>query len=231
VVSRAPAAEPIDNARCEALAALAVKGDAAAARALIELLWPHWVRLAQARPSLRRSSSPEDAAHEVATRLAEKLGRPGSRELALYPLWKERNAGKSFEDWVRICTANVARDLARSQLGPAPAAPEPPASDGPPGVSPLPGGISMKRLLNELARSLPLDDVGVRPPVTAAQTARQLLEFARAHLPEPQLRALSLWLEGEDFGEIAAALSLPGALAAQRTVRAALAVLRRRFAG
>jgi hypothetical protein len=221
VVIRAPAAEPIDNARCEALAALAVKGDAAAARALIELLWPHWVRLAQARPSLRRSSSPEDAAHEVATRLAEKLGRPGSRE----------RAGKSFEDWVRICTANVARDLARSQLGPAPAAPEPPAPDGPPRVSPLPGGISMKRLLNELARSLPLDDVGVRPPVTAAQTARQLLEFARAHLPEPQLRALSLWLEGEDFGEIAAALSLPGALAAQRTVRAALAVLRRRFAG
>jgi hypothetical protein len=66
--------------------------------------------------------------------------------------------------------------------------------------------------------------------MTAAQTARQLLEFAREHLPEDQLGALMMWLEGATFEEIAEELGLGEPEAARKTQRAAVAALRRHFA-
>ena len=69
----------------------------------------------------------------------------------------------------------------------------------------------------------------MRPPVTAAQTAQQLLVFAQERLPEIQRRALAAWIEGADFDEIARDLALSSAKAAERAVRAATAVLRRHF--
>jgi hypothetical protein len=93
----------------------------------------------------------------------------------------------------------------------------------------VPGEPLAKRLLNELAKQLPLDDVGVRPPVTDAQTARQLLEFAQRELPPDQRTALLEWLQGASFEMIAETSALPGPEDAKRLVRAAVAVLRRQF--
>jgi hypothetical protein len=87
---------------------------------------------------------------------------------------------------------------------------------------------SAKRLLNDLAQSLPLE-LGARPPMTDAQTARQLLEFARTRLPTKQLVALEGWLQGASYEALSEQLSLAGADEAKRLIRAAVAVIRRQF--
>lgn len=71
----------------------------------------------------------------------------------------------------------------------------------------------------------------MRPPMTAAQTARELIEFARAHLRADQFTGLTRWMDGADLGEIAAELALPDPDEARKLVRSAVAVLRREFAG
>lgn len=161
--------------------------------------------------SLARS---HDHVHEVLTRLVEKLARPEGGGLHLYAPWRERHPEKTFGDWIRIVVKNQIRDYVREQLGPPRG-----ADDGP----------SLKRLLNEFASSPVLEELGVRPPVTAAQTARELLEFARRKLPAEQTRVLGLWLEGASFEEAGGELGLEAA-AAQRLLRAAVATLRREFA-
>ena len=88
-----------------------------------------------------------------------------------------------------------------------------------------------KRLLNDFAKSLPLDDMGKRPPITDAQTARQLLEFARERLPGDQLAALESWLQGASYEAIASSRGLDDTASAKKLVRAAVAVLRRHFGG
>jgi hypothetical protein len=120
-------------------------------------------------------------------------------------------------DWIRIVTANAVRDHLREKLGDSRA------------EAPEPGIPSVKRLINEFAVSTGIENIGVRPPFTAEQTARELLDYARAALPAEQFAALRLWLEGADFDEIEASLGLKEPGAGKKLVRAAVAVLRRRF--
>jgi RNA polymerase sigma factor (sigma-70 family) len=210
---------PVDFARCEELADRASRGDDGAWKELVERLWPHvraLVRDSRAMSARRRS---EDEVRDVVTRLFHKLGASNGRGLRLHFSWRERHPDKTFEDWLRIATKNALRDHLRERLGSRRSA----AGD-------TPDEPSVKRLLNELATWTGLDDVGVRPPITNAQTARQLLEFARDRLPPDQHRALTAWLTGDSFEEIGA--SLGGATEdARRLVRAAIATLRRHFAG
>jgi DNA-directed RNA polymerase specialized sigma24 family protein len=206
----------LDVARCEALADRAAGGDASAWSALAERLWPAlhaFVRTSRSLGALRRS---EDDVQDVATKLLERLGGREGRSLQLHRAWRARHPDKTFADWLRIAAANVARDHVRAKRGGRPAA------DGLP---------SVKRLLNEFASSPALESLGARPPITAAQTARQLLDFARTHLPKPQLAALEAWLEGAGFPDIQRDLGLRTPDEASKLVRAATAVLRRRFVG
>jgi DNA-directed RNA polymerase specialized sigma24 family protein len=83
--------------------------------------------------------------------------------------------------------------------------------------------------LNEFASSPALEDLGVRPPLTAAQTARELIEFARSRLPAEQLALLEAWLEGASFDDMAREHGTT-ADEARKLVRAAVATLRRHFA-
>jgi DNA-directed RNA polymerase specialized sigma24 family protein len=115
---------------------------------------------------------------------------------------------------MRIVTKNVIRDYAREQLGSRNV-----ASDG----------LSSKRLLNEFAYSPALEELGIRPPLTAAQTARELLEFARSRLPPEQLDVLHRWLEGASFEDIAEELGHTPEVVRKLT-RSAVATLRRHFA-
>jgi len=169
------------------------------------------VRTNRSMGALARS---DEHVHNVIGTLVEKLGRPDGRALLRYVEWQKAHGDRTFEDWIKIVTKNAIRDYVRRQIG------RPPTSDE---------AITPTGLLNELAASPLVESLGVRPPITAAQTARELLEFANANLPAEQVAALRLWLDGADDDEIARAEKIsPGE--ARKRLRAGVAVLRRRFA-
>src|SRR5262249_54737735 len=70
---------------------------------------------------------------------------------------------------------------------------------------------------------------GGRPPMTNRVTARQILRYAAGVLSDAQHRALELWAGQASLEDIAGALSLDGAPAAERLVRAAVERLRRHY--
>lgn len=210
--------EDVDWSRCEALAARLADGDATARKEFLEVLWPVWLGLVRASRAMRPLAGSDDAAYDIVTKLVEKLGRADGRGLQLYRAWRERHPDKGFEDWMRIVVANAVRDHLREQLG---ATRSPSAPDQP----------SVKRLLNEFASSALIEELGIRPPITAAQTARQLLDYARLHLPPDQWAALTAWIDGASFAEIEEQLGVREVDGGRKLVRAAIAVLRRHFAG
>jgi DNA-directed RNA polymerase specialized sigma24 family protein len=151
----------------------------------------------------------------VATRVLEKLSADDFRRLSHFPAWSEARPGKTFSDWLRIINANVVRDYRRSALGE---------------MSEIESrSRGRKSILNEFAEHLP-QEMASRPPVTLLQTARQLLEYAETRLPAEQYGALKAWLEGASFEEMAEEASV-GVEVARKTLRAALASLRRHYAG
>ena len=166
---------------------------------------------------MRVYSSSDDHVRNVVLSVMERLGAKNRRGVKNYPPWQARYPAKTFADWLRIVSKNTARDYLRTQLGVVPQA----RTDE--------GEIHGKRLLNEFAVALP-EELGARPPMTTAQTARQLLEFASERLPGDQVLALKKWLDGVDFAEIAEQLNFEDSLEAQKMVRAAVASLRRAFA-
>jgi uncharacterized protein (DUF2267 family) len=183
---------------------------------LMVALWEPSMRLVGGSKAMRGLRASEDDVREVVTRLMTKLQRDDFRALRLHPPWKERHPDKTFADWFKITAANVVRDFARERRG----------TDR----QRVPGELSKKRLLNDFAKTLPGEDShGLRPPVTDAQTARQLLEYARDRLPPEQLAALESWLQGASYDAIASSRGLDDAASAKRLVRAAVAVLRRHF--
>ncbi len=200
----------------DALVKRAAGGDVDAWRELCRRWWPEWLRLAAASRTLRGLGEGDDHAHAVAARVAEKLRPDRGAALATFPSWQAANSDKSFVDWMRIVASNVARDYRRELLGR--------------GRKEEEGLPSPMRLLNELASAMPLDKLGVRPPFTAANTAREVLELARRRLPAQQLDALAQWLDGASFAEIGTTLALPDEGAARRLVRAGIATLRRELA-
>ena len=206
---------PLDDRQWEALVARAAAGDELARRSLLERLWPVWTEMVRSSRSMGSFARSDDHVDAVVGRLIEKIARPDGRALRSYLDWQASHGDQTFADWIRIVTKNAVRDHLRDQLGTG---------------NPTPAGEpSVKRLLNEFAVSpVAAEDLGHRPPVTAAQTARELLEFAASRLPEAHLRALSQWLAGATFEEIGRAEGEPSA-AARGKVRAGIAVLRRHF--
>ena len=198
----------------EALARASLDGDPSAFARLSLALWPF---AASAGRRGARGADAEDEAHEVFVRLLERLEGDNLDGLRTFVGWKERHPEKTFADWIRIVASNLSRDRVRERVGRVQATDD---------VS-LP---TARRLLNELASLAPLDDVAYRPPITSAQTAREIVEFAAAHLPPVQARALAGWIQGEDFAEIRERLALETEQSAAQLVRAAIATLRRRFA-
>jgi RNA polymerase sigma factor (sigma-70 family) len=205
----------IDNALCESFIQRGTSGDASACQSLIEYLWPIWLEMARSSKGIQLLPNAEDGIHDVVATLVEKLGQPSGRGLNLYPPWRQRNPDKQFEDWLRIVTQNTIRDYLREKVGAR--------------ATVNKAEIGVKRLLNEFASAPVLEELGVRPPVTLAQTARELIEFARNRLPPRQLNVLEAWLGGASFEEIATEQQLP-AEQARQLLRSSVAVLRRYFA-
>lgn len=208
-------AEGPDIDQCESLIERDASGDVAALNELVALLWPHWIVLVKKSRHMGSMAKSEDHVHNVVTALVDKLA---SGALGGYPGWRRDNPGKTFADWNRIVTSFAVRDYVRQALGRRSAAADPT----------LP---SVKRLLNDFASSPVGEDAfgATRPPMTAAQTARQLLDFVERELPVNQVKALKLWIEGAAFEEIDEELGGTEPDQAKKLVRAACAVLRRRF--
>lgn len=199
------------------LAWLAIKGGGRASYELIERLWPLWLRQVRGAPALRAMAGTDDDVTNIVVRLVEKLSPPDGRSLSSYPAWQRKNPDKAFEDWIRIVTANAVRDYVRELKR------SPDCS-----TSLDDERISPQRILNEYLRSSVSGALSVRPPFTAKETARKLLEHARAWLREEQWSALRLWLAGSSFLEIAEGERCTSDEARKR-VRSALALLRRQF--
>ncbi len=207
---------PLDDRQWQALVARAAAGDEPARLSLLEGLWPVWTEMVRSSRSMGSFARSDDHVDAVVGRLIEKIARPDGRALRSYLDWQASHGDQTFADWIRIVTKNAVRDYLRDQLG-----------TGKPTQA---GEPSVKRLLNEFAVSpaIQAEERGHRPPVTAAQTARELLEFAALRLPEGHLQALRQWLAGATFEEIGRAAGEPSAVA-RRKVRAGIAVLRRHF--
>jgi DNA-directed RNA polymerase specialized sigma24 family protein len=207
---------PLDDRQWQALVARAAAGDEPARRTLLERLWPVWTEMVRSSRSMGSFARSDDHVDAVVGRLIEKIARPDGRALRSYLDWQASHGDQTFADWIRIVTKNAVRDHLRDQLG-----------TGEPTQA---GEPSVKRLLNEFAVSpaIQAEEPGHRPPVTAAQTARELLEFAASRLPAGHLGALRQWLAGASFEEIGHAEGEPSAVA-RRKVRAGIAVLRRHF--
>jgi DNA-directed RNA polymerase specialized sigma24 family protein len=210
--------DPLDAARCDALARRAAAGDGAAWQELVGHVWPVCQRIVGSNRAMRRFGVSTDRVSDVVTNLLGKLGGEGARGLKLYVGWLERHPDRTFADWIRIVTANAARDYVRDHEAELLAS----ADQAEPSVT---------GLFNQFTTSGALDEIGERPALTAAQTARQLRAYAERHLPADQLQALMIWIDKGGYPEIAAELGLDGPEAAKRLVRAALAVLRRQFTG
>ncbi|MBK6516431.1 MAG: hypothetical protein IPG04_20580 [Polyangiaceae bacterium] len=167
---------------------------------------------ALARIRLLESLRHEDAPREVMTRVLEKLERDDAEALRQYLDWRTRHPGKTVQDWLLIVLTNAARELVRQRRGRGKRE-----------------GLSRMRAFNELLQLVDPVEPSYRPPVTPQQTAREIVEFSRSHLPPPQLAALEQWLQGAELHELAASMSLDSKEDAYRLVRAAIATLRRRF--
>jgi len=205
----------IEIGLCETLARQGAASDLVACQKLIEHLWPHWLDLVRANPSMGSLANSEDHVYNIATRLVAKLGEPNGRALKRYVSWRENNESKDFGDWICIVTANTVRSYVREQLGARQSSVDAP---------------SLKRLLNEYTLGPALEEHGIRPTMTPYQTAREIIEYAKLKLPTEQFQALAMWLEGGSVDELEEQLRL-SAGQGRRLLRAAIAVLRRHFKG
>lgn len=204
----------LDVAHCEALIRRQAAGDRQASHALVQYLWPFWTEYVQSCRSMGPLARSDDHVRNVVTRLVAKVSLPDSEHATQYLNWRLREPTKTFEDWTRIVVANQVRDYAREILG---------------GRSETNDQPSAKRLLNEFFIVGKTVDSSMRPPFTAIETARELMEFARMRLPNDQLTALGIWLEGASYEDVEQQLGIPVGNG-KRLVRAAVAVLRRQFA-
>jgi DNA-directed RNA polymerase specialized sigma24 family protein len=195
-----------------------VGGDDAAWKELVVQLEPQLIALLRRSRTLGPMRHNVDDCRAVMIKVLERLKKEDFRGLRLFQPWAAANPGKTFGDWIRIVTVNLARDHVSSRLGDATQ-----VDDQPP---------RNKRMLHTLASLLPGDDdhrLAFRPLITNIQVARELLEYAARALDPVRLRALHLWIEGASFEEIAAELELSRPQDATKLVRAALARLRRQF--
>lgn len=216
----------IDVALCDPLVQRIVAGDEEAWRPLAEHLWPHFIDLVKKSRHMGSLAKSEDHVHNVVANLVDKLGTDGGRAINKFPSWQADNPGKGFDDWIRIVVSFTVKDYVRQALGRRSRA----ATSDKTSEEELP---SIKRLLNEFSTSPAGEEAfgSARPPMTAAQTARELFDYARSRLPADQMEALSQWMDGASFEEIDAHLAsrLPDAADARKLVRAAMATLRRKF--
>jgi DNA-directed RNA polymerase specialized sigma24 family protein len=199
----------------EELVAAAAATDETAWQRLWAAIEPALLRLVAQPHFLGRLGQHEDDRRNIVVAVMARLRADRFHRLNLYLEARRANPRLKFMTWLRIVTKRVGIDYMRAQ-------PEWLRRDdsqaSAPGRWVVPGTLPPGSQL-----------YGDRPPITSRQTARELLQFAAGVLPREQLVALELWTHGESFTAIARAVGWSGAEQAERTIRAALERLRRKF--
>jgi DNA-directed RNA polymerase specialized sigma24 family protein len=213
-VASGPTQWRLDDEACSQLFARVKSTSDPAWRELVELLWPELTRLVRASRAMVALAQSDDHVHNAALLVLEKVSSDGFRAARLARAWTEAHPGKTLGDWLRIVTANAARDYARART----------RKSGS-------GALAVdRRLVSSLASLLP-DEDELGPASMLSQTsgyaARELARWADRELPPEQRAALACWLKGASFEEIATEIGAIDEAAAKRVVRAAVAALRR----
>jgi DNA-directed RNA polymerase specialized sigma24 family protein len=200
--------------------ARAAEGDAAAWRTLWEEVEP-WLENTIGNPRfLGRVGQRDDDRSNIVVEVMARLHADGFHRLKLYVETRRTSPQLKFKTWLRVVAKRVGIDYLRGHENYRDRRRAPDRGSAP-GRWVEPGTLPPQS-------ELP----GERPPITNRGTALELLRYAAAAVPEPQLSALELWTEGASFDEIARELEVTaGADGAEKLVRAAVERLRRRFRG
>jgi DNA-directed RNA polymerase specialized sigma24 family protein len=210
-------APPYDEAHVEELVVRAANADELAWQELWEVIEPKLDHLISQPRFLGRLGRLEDDRRNIVVEVMARIRGERFHRLRLYLAARQENPRLVFWTWMRVVTKRVGIDYLRSH---------PDYVDrrrsADPGSSP---GLWMTPATLPPASQLP----GERPSVTSRGTAAELLRHAGGSFPFAQHRALELWIQGQDYADIAKHLELPDASVAEKLVRAAIERLRRHF--
>lgn len=205
----------VEEQQLEALVVGAAAADEVAWQQLWRVIEPPLLRIIAQPQFLARLGQREDDRRNIVVAVMARLRGDKFQRLRLYLDARRDNPRLRFISWLRVVAKRVGIDYLRAH-------PEyvrrTDSEASTPGRWVDPGTLPPASQL-----------VGERPPVTNRGTARELLQFAAGVVPEPQARALEMWAHGETFGHIAETLGLGSAREAEKSVRATIERLRRRY--
>lgn len=205
----------IDDDELEAMVTAAAGGDERAWQRLWATIEPLLSRIVAQPRFLGRLGQREDDRRNIVVAVMARLRADGFHRLRLYLEARAASPRLRFHSWLRVVAKRVGVDYLRAH---------PDYLRRHDRDASTPGAWIEAEPLPPTSRGL-----GERPPVTSRGTARELVRYAAGALPPEQVRALELWTTGLDFAEIASALALADAGAAERVVRAAIERLRRHY--
>lgn len=209
---------PFADVELERLVTTAALGDEDGWRDLWSHVEPRLAAVLRRRTFIRRAARPDDDARDVIVAVMARLRDQGFHRLKLYLAARRADPTLTFMRWLIVVAKRVAIDVMRAH----------PDYVDRRRAAPREGSRSGTWIVSD---KLPADEAlsAGRPPMTNRVAARQILRYAAGVLPEPQRRALAMWVENHGADEIAGALALSGPGEAERVVHAALERLRRHF--
>jgi DNA-directed RNA polymerase specialized sigma24 family protein len=197
----------VDDEEIEKLVEAAAAQDEAAWQSLWEAVNPQLLKIVAQPRFLGRLGQVEDDRHNIVLQVMARL--------RMYLDARAQNPRLKFMSWLRVVAKRVGIDYLRAH---------------PDYVRRHDAGASEPGRWVDAGTLPPSSQLkGDRPPVTNAGTAHELLQFAKGAVPEDQVRALEMWLQSESFEDIARTLGLASPQVAEKTVRATIERLRRRF--
>jgi DNA-directed RNA polymerase specialized sigma24 family protein len=200
----------------EGLVTRVLAGEASAWQALWQAVEPRLYALIRRPSFLGRLSESEDDCRNIVVEVLAALRAHDHMRLRSFAAARVANPALPFFAWLTVVAKRLAIDYMRRQDT----------------------YQDLRARVGEGARgawtpitALPPESQlpGFRPPMTNRAAVAELLTFAGRDLPLEQRAALSAWLQGGSFDDVARAAGLPSARQAERVVRAALERLRRRF--
>ncbi len=204
-----------DEQELEALVAAAAGENEAAWQELWAVIEPPLSRIVAQPRFLGRLGQREDDRRNIVVAVMARLRADRLARLKMYLDAKRANPRLRFMSWLRVVAKRVGIDYLRSH-------PDYLRRDD--------SNASTPGVWVEAGTLPPASQIaGNRPPITNDGTARELLQFAAGAIPDDQRRALELWSQSESFADIASSLGFASAAEAERTVRAAIERLRRKF--
>ena len=199
----------------EALVVAVAGADELAWQQLWRMIEPPLLRIIAQPQFLARLGQREDDRRNIVVAVMARLRGGKFQRLRLYIDARRENPRLRFISWLRVVAKRVGIDYLRAH---------------PDYVRRTDTNASAPGRWVDAGTLPPASQlVGERPPVTNRGTARELLQFAAGVVPEPQVRALQLWAHGESFDDIATTLELASARDAEKSVRAAIERLRRKY--